>query len=124
MRGGAGRDRPLGLTVNETGWYGPGVGGVEEVRATLRQSRLFWWNWANGCTYEGPYQDHVTRCSALVLKLMTYAPDWGSGRRPHHEPARVGRRPRNWDYRFTWLPDASFTLYALFQLTSTARPTT
>jgi GH15 family glucan-1,4-alpha-glucosidase len=112
---GAGETVAFGLTVNEPNQCGSGVGTVEEVRASLRQSREFWWTWANRCTYRGPFQDHVIR-SALLLKLMTYAPTGALLAAPTTSlPEWIGG-PRNWDYRFTWLRDASFTLYAFFQL--------
>ena len=112
---GPGETVAFGLTVNEPGQCGSGVGVVEEVRASLRQSREFWWTWANRCTYKGPFQDHVVR-SALVLKLMTYTPTGALVAAPTTSlPEWIGG-PRNWDYRFTWLRDASFTMYAFFQL--------
>ena len=112
---GPGETIAFGLTVNEPNQCGSGVGAVEEVRASLRKTRDFWWTWANRCTYRGPFQDHVIR-SALVLKLMTYAPTGALLAAPTTSlPEWIGG-PRNWDYRFTWLRDASFTLYAFFQL--------
>ncbi|MHB8687738.1 MAG: glycoside hydrolase family 15 protein [Candidatus Dormibacteraceae bacterium] len=112
---GPGQTVAFGLTVNEPNRCGTGVGSVEEVRTSLRQSREFWWIWANRCTYTGPFQDHVIR-SALLLKLMTYAPTGALIAAPTTSlPEWIGGR-RNWDYRFTWMRDASFTLYAFFQL--------
>ena len=112
---GPGETVAFGLTVNEPNQCGSGVSGVEEVRASLRQSREFWWTWANRCSYKGLYQDHVIR-SALVLKLMTYAPTGALlAASTTSLPEWIGGS-RNWDYRFTWLRDASFTLYAFFQL--------
>lgn len=112
---GPGQSIAFGLTLNEPGRCGQGVGDLDAALATLRQTQRFWWSWAQRSTYQGPYQEHVTR-SALVLKMMTYSPTGALVAAPTTSlPEWIGG-PRNWDYRFTWLRDASFTLYALFQL--------
>jgi GH15 family glucan-1,4-alpha-glucosidase len=71
-----------------------------------------WRTWLEGCTYRGPYTEWVQR-SALVLKMMTYAPTGAIVAAPTTSlPEDLGG-VRNWDYRYTWLRDATFTLYAL-----------
>jgi GH15 family glucan-1,4-alpha-glucosidase len=88
---------------------------VEHARGLMRTTSEFWWMWLDRCGYRGPYQTPVVR-SALALKLMTYAPTGAMVAAPTTSlPEQIGGS-RNWDYRFTWLRDASFTLFAFFQL--------
>lgn len=80
--------------------------------AELAQTLHCWRKWVQGLTYHGQYAEMVER-SALVLKMMTYAPTGAIVAAPTTSlPEGLGG-VRNWDYRFTWLRDATFTLYAL-----------
>ena len=75
----------------------------------------YWKSWLHKSTYRGRWREAVAR-SAMTLKLMTYAPTGALVAAPTAGlPEQVGGE-RNWDYRFTWVRDASFSVYALLGL--------
>ncbi len=78
----------------------------------LVQTETAWRRWSSRCTYSGPYSNAVLR-SLITLKGLTYHPTGGIAAAPTTSlPEKIGGR-RNWDYRYCWLRDATFTLLAL-----------
>ncbi len=78
----------------------------------LQATEDFWTEWCSHCTYAGEHRDLVMR-SLITLKALTYAPTGGIVAAPTTSlPEKLGGK-RNWDYRFCWLRDATFTLLAL-----------
>ena len=78
----------------------------------LQATEDFWTEWCSRCTYEGDHRNLVMR-SLITLKALTYAPTGGIVAAPTTSlPEKLGGK-RNWDYRFCWLRDATFTLLAL-----------
>ena len=80
----------------------------------LARTESWWREWSGRCTYEGPHTEVVQR-SLITLKALTYAPTGAIvAALTTSLPEEVGGE-RNWDYRFCWLRDGSFTLAPLVQ---------
>jgi GH15 family glucan-1,4-alpha-glucosidase len=104
-----------GETVPFVLTYGPSHLPVPEPidpAQALQDTEAFWTEWCSRCSYEGSHRDLVMR-SLITLKALTYAPTGGIVAAPTTSlPEKLGGT-RNWDYRFCWLRDATFTLLAL-----------
>ena len=86
-----------------------------EGEELFEETVTYWRDWLSQCTYKGRWQEMVER-SALVLKLLTYEPTGAIIAAPTCSlPEELGGE-RNWDYRYTWIRDAAFTLYALLRI--------
>jgi GH15 family glucan-1,4-alpha-glucosidase len=85
---------------------------IVDSSTSLVETENWWRDWANRCTYQGPYREAVIR-SLLILKGLTYEPTGGIVAAPTTSlPEKLGGQ-RNWDYRYCWLRDATLTLLAL-----------
>ena len=86
-----------------------------DIAAEFDATVAFWRRWLGGSRYSGRWREMVHR-SALTLKLLTYAPTGAIVAAPTTSLPEVLGGARNWDYRYTWMRDAAFTLYALLRL--------
>ncbi|MCG6945092.1 MAG: glycoside hydrolase family 15 protein [Deltaproteobacteria bacterium] len=88
---------------------------AEEATEDFKQTVAFWRRWLSKSTYEGRWREIVQR-SALALKLLTFEPSGAIVAAPTASlPEGIGGE-RNWDYRYTWIRDAAFTLYGLLRI--------
>jgi len=86
-----------------------------ELDGLFERTVAYWQRWLARCSYTGRWREMVHR-SALVLKLLTYAPSGAIVAAPTTSlPETIGGE-RNWDYRYTWIRDAAFTLYGLLRI--------
>ena len=88
----------------------------------LTETVRFWRSWMRHCRYTGRWREMVNR-SALVLKLLTFQPTGAIvAAATASLPEEIGGQ-RNWDYRYTWVRDAAFSVYALMRLGYTEEAT-
>lgn len=92
------------------------AGSIKEYTDLIyKKTALYWKKWIKMCSYNGRWREDVYR-SAITLKLLT-SYEFGSvvAAATFGLPERIGGK-RNWDYRYTWIRDAAFTMYSMIQL--------
>src|SRR5690242_7712644 len=108
----AGQSVPFVLTYSPS--HEPMPGPVESESA-LADTEAFWLEWTSICSDFGPWTEIVRR-SLITLKALTYRPTGGIvAAATTSLPEQIGGS-RNWDYRYTWIRDAAFSLYALLRI--------
>ncbi len=111
----AGETATFILKQVERGASGEVLAKCADGEAVFEQTVGFWRTWLSQSRYRGRWREMVDR-SALALKLLTFQPTGAIVAAPTTSlPEELGG-VRNWDYRFTWVRDASFTLYAFLRL--------
>jgi GH15 family glucan-1,4-alpha-glucosidase len=97
------------------GDYEPHGHPPEQMRELFEATVAYWRQWLSRSRYQGRWREMVNR-SALTLKLLTYAPTGAIvAAATASLPEALGGE-RNWDYRYTWIRDAAFSLYGLLRL--------
>ena len=110
-----GRTAVLTLQGVDPGDGCPGSTSPQAAEEMFRHTVEYWRRWLAQCTYRGRWREEVYR-SALLLKLLTYEPTGAIVAAPTCSlPEDLGGE-RNWDYRYTWIRDAGFTLYGLLRI--------
>jgi GH15 family glucan-1,4-alpha-glucosidase len=101
----------VAFTMNYHPWFKAAVAKLDAEKA-LAETEKAWREWSARCTYQGRWHGAVVR-SLLTLKALTFAPTGGIVAAPTTSLPEQRGGVRNWDYRYCWLRDATFTLNAL-----------
>jgi GH15 family glucan-1,4-alpha-glucosidase len=109
----AGESVLLGLVVNDS--EPVPTPRPDAIAVRLENTLDFWRRWCRGIAYDGPHRDEVVR-SALVLKSLTMSASHGIASAPTTSLPEWPGKSRNFDYRFGWVRDASFSLDAMSRL--------
>ncbi|KAI0022938.1 glycosyl hydrolase [Xylariomycetidae sp. FL0641] len=85
------------------------------VDSQQHDTQMFWFNWLSKSKYKGAWREVVTR-SLMILKMLTFEPTGAIVAAPTFSiPEAIGGQ-RNWDYRYSWIRDSSFTIYILLRM--------
>jgi GH15 family glucan-1,4-alpha-glucosidase len=106
------REGEIGGVVLESNGGTPRRVSPEEAQQLQDETARFWRSWLHRSSYTGRWREMVAR-SAMTLKLLTYAPTGAPVAAPTTGLPEQEGGERNWDYRYTWVRDGSFSIYAL-----------
>jgi GH15 family glucan-1,4-alpha-glucosidase len=109
------REGEIGGVVLESMGGTPRRVSPEEAQQLADDTARFWRSWLHRSSYTGRWREMVAR-SAMTLKLLTYAPTGAPVAAPTTGLPEQEGGERNWDYRYTWIRDGSFSIYALLGL--------
>jgi GH15 family glucan-1,4-alpha-glucosidase len=109
------RQGEIGGVMLESAGGAPRLVPPGEAQRLADDTARFWRGWLGRSSYTGRWREMVSR-SAMTLKLMTYAPTGAPVAAPTTGLPEQEGGERNWDYRYTWIRDGSFSIYALLGL--------
>jgi GH15 family glucan-1,4-alpha-glucosidase len=110
-----GQSKVFTLSDEEASGDSPCPASEAEGEELFQHTVKFWHRWLSHSTYRGRWRERVER-SALALKLLTFEPTGAIIAAPTSSLPEVIGGPRNWDYRYAWLRDAAFTVYAFVRI--------
>ena len=111
----AGQSVCMALGMVPEGQKNPLMVSDEDTQLRFEETISFWRRWLAHCTYRGRWREMVYR-SVLTLKLLTFAPTGAIVAAPTCGLPELVGGSRNWDYRYTWVRDAAFTVYAFIRV--------
>ena len=112
---GAGESVCIALCLFDKDDSTPLVVTQDDAQRMLNETIEYWRRWLSRCTYKGRWREMVYR-SVLTLKLLTFAPTGAIVAAPTCSLPELIGGSRNWDYRYTWMRDAAFTIYGFMRV--------
>ena len=112
---GAGESVCIALCLLDKDDSAPLVVTQDDAQRMLNETIAYWRRWLSRCTYKGRWREMVYR-SVLTLKLLTFAPTGAIVAAPTCSLPELIGGSRNWDYRYTWMRDAAFTVYGFMRV--------